>query len=381
MSPDVLVIGAGIIGGACAYSLAAAGLSVVVADRAAVASGTTGAGEGNILVSDKMPGPELDLQLRSTKLWRQYAEDLAGKTFELEAKGGIAVAMSSGQQEALAELSRKQAAAGVDVHKVAAGDLLKLEPHLVPDVVAGRLYPQDMQVQPMLAAAQLLAAARRHGARLRLATEVLGATVASSRVTGVVTTQGRISAGWVVNAAGPWAQALSQRLGAPVPVSPRRGFILVTEPLPPIIRHKVYSASYVATVASSSAALQTSTVVEGTHSGPVLIGASRERVGYNSTLSVPVLRQLARGATQLFPVLAQVRVIRAYAGFRPYSPDHLPVIGVDPRIDGVVHACGHEGGGIGLAPATGEMVAELLTGGQTHVSAEPFSPARFAGGG
>jgi len=80
-------------------------------------------------------------------------------------------------------------------------------------------------------------------------------------------------------------------------------------------------------------------------------------------------------------VLAQVRVIRAYAGFRPYSPDHLPVIGVDPRIDGVVHACGHEGGGIGLAPATGEMVAELLTGGQTHVSAEPFSPARFAGGG
>jgi len=94
MSPDVLVIGAGIIGGACAYSLAAAGLSVVVADRAAVASGTTGAGEGNILVSDKMPGPELDLQLRSTKLWRQYAEDLAGKTFELEAKGGIAVAMS-----------------------------------------------------------------------------------------------------------------------------------------------------------------------------------------------------------------------------------------------------------------------------------------------
>jgi glycine/D-amino acid oxidase-like deaminating enzyme len=166
-----------------------------------------------------------------------------------------------------------------------------------------------------------------------------------------------------------------------VPVSPRRGFILVTEPLPPIIRHKVYSAGYVATVASSSPALQTSTVVEGTRSGPVLIGASRERVGYDSTLSVPVLRQLARGATQLFPVLAQVRTIRAYAGFRPYSPDHLPVIGVDPRIDGVVHACGHEGGGIGLAPATGEMVAELLTGGQTHVSAEPFSPARFAGGG
>jgi len=224
-------------------------------------------------------------------------------------------------------------------------------------------------------------AARQRGATLQLATEVLGATRAGSRLTGVVTTQGRMSAGWVVNAAGTWAQGLSESLGAPVPVLPRRGLILVTEPLPPIIRHKVYSADYVANVASSSASLQTSTVIEGTLSGPVLIGSSRERVGYDRSLSVPVLRQMAREATRLFPVLARVHAIRAYAGFRPYSPDHLPVIGLDPRVEGLVHACGHEGAGIGLAPATGEMVCELMTGKRTHVAAEPFSPTRFAAGG
>ena len=165
-----------------------------------------------------------------------------------------------------------------------------------------------------------------------------------------------------------------------MPIQPRRGLILVTEPLPPVIRHKVYTADYVANVASSSASLQTSTVIEGTLSGPVLIGSSRERVGYDRTISVPVLRQMAREAVRLFPVLARVRAIRAYAGFRPYSPDHLPVIGPDHRLEGLVHACGHEGAGIGLAPATGELVCTLITGTPPPVPAEPFAPARFAAG-
>ncbi len=381
MPSDVIVVGAGIVGAACAYSLAAAGLSVVVVDRAAVAAGTTGSGEGNILVSDKGPGPELDLQLRSTELWRRYAQELPPGSFELEAKGGVTVASTSEQQEALAGLSGDQRGAGVDVRPVSPAELLELEPHLVPDVVGGVFYPQDLQVQPMRAAAQLLAAARQRGATLELATEVLGATTSGSRLTGVATTRGSLSAGWVVNAAGTWAQTVSESLGAPVPIQPRRGLILVTEPLPPVIRHKVYTADYVANVASSSASLQTSTVIEGTLSGPVLIGSSRERVGYDRTMSVPVLRQMAREAVRLFPVLARVRAIRAYAGFRPYSPDHLPVIGPDPRLGGLVHACGHEGAGIGLAPATGEMVCALITGTPVPVAAGPFAPARFAAGG
>jgi D-hydroxyproline dehydrogenase subunit beta len=380
MSSDVIVIGAGIVGAACAYSLAAAGLSVVVVDRAAVAAGTTGAGEGNILVSDKEPGPELSLQLRSTGLWRRYAQELPPGSFELETKGGVTVASTAEQQEALSELSRGQAGAGVEARPVSPDELAELEPHLVRDVAGGVFYPQDLQVQPMRAAAQLLAAARERGAALQLATEVQGATTSGSRITGVVTTRGRLSAGWVVNAAGTWAQTVSDRLGAPVPIQPRRGLILVTEPLPPVIRHKVYTADYVANVASSAASLQTSTVIEGTLSGPVLIGSSRERVGYDRTISVPVLRQMAREAVRLFPVLARVRAIRAYAGFRPYSPDHLPVIGADHRVDGLVHACGHEGAGIGLAPATGELVCALITGAPPPVPAAPFAPARFAAG-
>ncbi|NEA01714.1 FAD-dependent oxidoreductase, partial [Streptomyces sp. SID10116] len=166
--------------------------------------------------------------------------------------------------------------------------------------------------------------------------------------------------------------------GLELPVLPRRGFVLVTEPLPRVVRHKVYSAEYVADVASGSAALQTSAVVEGTPAGPVLIGASRERVGFDRTLSVEALRRLAGQAVRLFPALARVRAIRTYAGFRPYLPDHLPAIGPDPRLPGLLHACGHEGAGIGLAPATGALIAAVLTSNQLPLDATPFAPERFA---
>jgi glycine/D-amino acid oxidase-like deaminating enzyme len=136
----------------------------------------------------------------------------------------------------------------------------------------------------------------------------------------------------------------------------------------------------VADVASDSAALQTSPVVEGTPAGPVLVGASRERVGFDRTLSLPAVRALAAGATGLFPFLAGVRALRTYAGFRPYLPDHLPAIGPDPRAPGLFHACGHEGAGIGLATGTGQLIAQALTGHTPDLDLGPFRPDRFTEG-
>ena len=107
------------------------------------------------------------------------------------------------------------------------------------------------------------------------------------------------------------------------------------------------------------------------------MGQGRERVGFDRTVSYDVLGRLAAQARALFPVLGSARVQRTYRGFRPYCPDHLPVIGLDPRVDGVVHACGHEGAGIGLAPATGRLVAQALTGSATSMPLDAFSPVRF----
>jgi len=371
----VVVVGAGVVGAACAYFLARAGVRVTVVERGAVAGGTSGRGEGNLLVSDKPPGPELSLALRSLTLWTDLASTL--DDFEYEAKGGLVVASTPDGLAALLRLADDQRRAGVSVESDV--DLRSSEPHLRDGLAGGVFYPQDSQVQPMLAAARLVHAAVGQGASVRNGCTVTGVELdASGAVRAVRTSNGPIPTGAVVNAAGTWASSIASLAGVTVPVRPRRGFILVTEPLPAdTVRHKVYSAEYVADVASSASDLQTSAVVESTRSGTVLIGASRERVGFDATFSLPVLARLAAQAVDLFPVLGAVHAIRAYYGFRPYSPDHLPIIGPDPRVPGLLHACGHEGAGVGLAPATAELVTAAITGTAPPVDPDPFRPDRF----
>lgn len=362
------------VGAACAFYAARAGLDVIIVDRGPVSGGTTGAGEGNLLVSDKEPGPELDLALLSGRLWAQLAEGI-GEFVEYEAKGGLVVASTPGGLTALERFAEEQRAAGVVAEPVGGDGLYALEPHLAPGLPGGVYYPQDCQVMPALAAAHLV---RASGARLltgRTVTDVLRRT--DGAVDGVRTDLGDILAPTVINAAGTWGGELAALAGVALPVLPRRGFVLVTEPLPRLVRHKVYAADYVADVASDSAALQTSPVVEGTAAGPVLIGASRERVGFDREFSLPVVRALAAGATKLFPFLSDVHAMRSYLGFRPYMPDHLPAIGPDPRVPGLVHACGHEGAGIGLATGTGHLIAQLLGDRTPDLDLTPFRPDRF----
>ena len=159
-------------------------------------------------------------------------------------------------------------------------------------------------------------------------------------------------------------------------VRPRRGHIVVTEPLPPLVRHKVYEASYVNTVESDDAALLSAAVVEGTKSGPILLGSSREMVGWDQRLNVDAIGMIAKRATALFPFLRHVRAIRAYLGFRPASPDHLPIIGADPDVPGLWHATGHEGAGVGLAPGTADLLRALIVGDPPPVEPAPFDPGR-----
>jgi glycine/D-amino acid oxidase-like deaminating enzyme len=382
---DAVIIGAGIVGAATAASLAAGGRRVCVIDRAGPLGGTTAACEGNLLVSDKLPGPELTLALRSLALWREFAAE-HGADFEFEPKGGVVAAHSPGQLAAVADLAGRQRAAGVEVSALDEAGLRELEPQLADGLAGGAWYPQDCQVQPMNAAMAYLAAARRRG-RLVLARAEATGLEPTAGAPVLVTGAGRISAPVVVNAAGPWSAEVASRLGSWLPVRPRRGHILVTEPLALLIRHKVYEADYVGTVAGDADGVSYSAVVESTASGPVLIGSSRDFGGlapgspaWPGPAGQPeatVLAEIARRAVALFPFLRRVRAIRAYTGFRPACADHLPIIGPDVSVEGLYHATGHEGAGIGLAPATAELIAALADGTGPAVDPAPFAAARF----
>ncbi|MEV8344247.1 NAD(P)/FAD-dependent oxidoreductase [Streptomyces niveus] len=376
----VVVIGAGIIGAACARELAVAGFDVLVLDRAGAAAATTSHGEGNILVSDKGPGPELELAQLSRQLWPEVlaavGENSAG--VEWDPKGGIVVATTAEGAEGLRRFADTQRAAGVRAEAMDSDALTAAEPFLTERRTAAVYYPDDAQVQPAGAATALLADALRAGARLRTGSEVRGAVVRGGRLTALRTADGPVAADVFVNAAGPWSGEVARRLGVPLDIRPRRGEVLVTTPLPPTVFHKVYDADYVGAVGSGAGDLQTSAVVESTRAGSVLLGSSRRRVGFDDRLRPEVLSAIAAKALRLFPSLAGVHVMRAYGGFRPYVPDHLPVIGADPRLPGLWHATGHEGAGIGLSVGTARLMREMLTGSQTTIEASPFRVDRPA---
>ncbi|WP_375001302.1 NAD(P)/FAD-dependent oxidoreductase [Aeromicrobium sp. CTD01-1L150] len=385
MSVDVAVIGAGIVGAACARSLASRGLSVAIIDRSAAAAGTSSHCEGNLLVSDKAAGPELDLARHSLALWPALAEQLADElgpdmpAVEFEPKGGLVVTTTEAGARPLIDFAQQQRDAQVDARVVSVAQALQHEPWLNPEITAAVHYPEDCQIQPTIATEALLASARRHGAQTYYHQEVVSLLRdAQGHAAGVRTTREDIHAGAVIVAAGPWSGDLASRLGAPVPVLPRRGTVLVTSRMPHRIFHKVYDGDYFGATQSADAALQTAAVVESSQAGTVLIGSSREQVGFDESLRVDVYAEMARKALRVFPFLSGASIMRSYGGFRPYVPDHLPIVGEDPRVPGLHHASGHEGAGIGLSVATAELLTALIGGGTPRSPLGEIDPSPFA---
>lgn len=383
MISSAIVIGAGIVGASCARSLARRGVEVTVVERGTAASGTTAGGEGNLLVSDKGPGPELDMALHAAALWPALTVELAEELgigfppIEYEQKGGLVVATTDAGAAPLLEFAAAQRTAGVQAQVLSAAEALQLEPDLNPAITAAVFYPQDAQVQPVIAAEALLASARLNGARVAQHSSVTGAIRdGDGAIVGVTTTAGAIRADAVVVAAGPWSGEVAAALGVLLPVRPRRGVVLVTSRMRHRVFHKVYDADYVGAVGSDDAALQTSSVVESTAAGTVLIGSSRQQIGFDDSMRTDVMAQIAAKALRVFPFLADHNVMRAYGGFRPFMPDHLPLVGPDHRVPGLWHATGHEGAGIGLAPVTGDLIAAMMTGAEPSLDATPYSPAR-----
>jgi len=377
-SPDVVVIGAGIVGAACAHFLARAGASVRVYERSYPGSGSSGACEGNILAWDKELRRELPLAVRSAELWADLAAALPDD-FEYDRKGSIVVAETEAELAAARERAAVLAAHGVAGEVLDADGLLAEEPHSAGDLPGGVLYPGDAQVEPRLATGALVHAAERAGARVLRETPVERIERdARGRATAVHTAGGRVATDAVVVAAGVWTPAVLAAAGLDVPVKPRKGHILVLQRSPVRFRRKLSEAGYVSAVEFDGDGLQVAMVVESTPSGTTLLGSSREHAGFDVGVDLDVAAAVARRAARFFPILRELQVLRMYAGLRPLSPDHLPLIGPLAGAANVCVATGHEGAGVGLAPATGELVSAWYTGAAPAVPLEWFSPDRFA---
>jgi glycine/D-amino acid oxidase-like deaminating enzyme len=372
---EVAVVGAGIVGAATAFELQERGVDVALLDRGAVSSGTTGLGEGNVLASDKDAGPELDLTVAGLAVYDELEERL-GATARIRRKGAIVVHRDADGWDAEAARLERLRAAGVEGRLVGVDELREMEPQLTGEALGASFFVRDLQCDPRAIARALAAVV----GRVHTGTTAEEVEVGGGRVTGLRTSAGRVACRAVVVAAGAWSRDIVEPVGVALPLEPRKGQLVRLRPAQPdgrFIRHKVVEAAYLASVASADAALQVTTVVETTSEGDVLVGSSRERRGFDLSVDEAVSEAMVDRAASLFPRLRDLPVEAAWAGLRPWLPDHLPAIGPSQVVEGLWLATGHEGAGVALGPVTGRLIAQLYAGETAAVDTAPFAPDRF----
>jgi glycine/D-amino acid oxidase-like deaminating enzyme len=381
--PEVVVVGAGIVGAAIAWELARRGITTMLVDRGEVSGGTTGLGEGNVLCSDKDAGPELELTVLGMAVYDELEAEL-GEVARIRRKGALIVHPDARTWAAEPARAERLRAAGVAAELVGPEAVRALEPQLTGALHGALHVPGDLQCDPRAIARALAADAAARGAVVRTGAEVAAVVRAGDRgaVRGVRLTSGEIlHAGAVVLAAGPWTAPLAETAGLPLPLEPRKGQLVrlrLPEPDPRWLRHKVVDGSYLLSVTSQGTGVEVSTVLETTWDGHVIVGSTRERSGFDPRVDPALADAVRERAARLAPNLAGLDHHAAWVGFRPWLPDHLPAIGPSRRVEGLWLATGHEGAGVALGPITGRIVAAAIAGDPAPMDLAPFAPDRFA---
>lgn len=364
---DALVIGAGIVGTACALALQEAGMDVALVDASSPGSGVTSAGMGHIVALDESDA-ELDLCLLSIRLWRDFFDAHPG-VGEASHCGTLWVAETDAQLAQASYRAKRLAAQGLDVELMRGERLARLEPCLRPGLCGALRVSGDAVVYPPAVADFLARQLLARGGTLLQGQRItaLGAgsaTLASGE---------RIAAGCIVIATGVQvAQLLPE-----VPVSGRKGHLAITDRYPGRLSHQVVSMEY-GQVDGASGALAVAANVQPRPTGQWLVGSSRQDGQAGLEVDPAVLAKVLRSAIALMPCLAQMTVVRAWTGMRPASADALPLIGAHPGRPGVWLACGHEGLGVTTAFGTARLLAGQVLGRAGEIDASPFDPRRFS---
>lgn len=360
--PSACVVGAGIVGAACAEALAQAGCRVTVLESAFAGSGATATSMGHLVVMDDSPA-QLALTAWSRRLWTERASSLSPRC-EDDACGTLWVAAEEEEMARVRDKASVYAAHGEVAEVLDAAALREAEPSLRPGLLGGLRVPADRVVYPPATAGDLLDRARLLGADVRE-----GVPVEAVR-------PGRVRAGgaWheadlVVNAAGLAATHLTPGL----PIAPRKGHLVITDRHPGFLRHQVIELGYLRsahTLTRESVAFN----VQPRKTGQLLVGSSRELAGWDASIHRALVARMLERATSYLPALRSLGAVRTWTGFRPATPDALPLIGEwEP---GLYVAAGHEGLGVTTSLGTARLVADLALGRAPAIDPAPYHPRR-----
>jgi len=364
MNYDVAVIGAGIVGAACAASLSKSGLSVAVIDGNGIATGTTAAGMGHIVVMDDSEA-QFALTRYSQQLWEKLAIEMPGEC-EFESCGTIWVAADA---EEMNEVWRKHefySDRGVETEILDKKALRKAEPNLRVGLAGGLHVPGDRVVYQLTASQYLLNSVRLNGDL------IVGAPVSEITGSGVRLADGKtISAGMVINAAGINATALSPD----IKIDKRKGHLIITDRYSKFASHQLVELGYLRSAHGSESG-SVAFNLQPRATGQMLLGSSRQFGVDDENIDREMLRRMTSRAFEYMPGLKELSAVRVWTGFRPSTPDNLPYIGPSPTQENVYIAAGHEGLGITTALGTAELITDMITGREPAIPVEPYLPSR-----
>jgi glycine/D-amino acid oxidase-like deaminating enzyme len=362
---DVLIVGAGIVGAACALELAKAGLHVTIVEERFVSAGATGASMGHIVVMDDSEA-QFALTHYSQVLWEELRDELP-LNVEYEKCGTIWVAAD---EEEMAEVRRKHSyyrARGVHSEILDSKVLQQAEPHLRVALAGGLLVAGDSVIYPPAAASFLLQKAAELGATLHVGKAVVSLANGNARLADGTT----FSASRLINAAGQFAPKLTPG----VQVKPRKGHLVITDRYPGTVRHQLVELGYLKSahsLTSDSVAFN----IQPRKTGQLLIGSSRQYNAEHDEVDSAILSRMLQRAFEYLPAAVSFSGIRVWTGFRPATPDKLPLIGPWIEDPTLYIATGHEGLGITTSLATGKLICAQILGQTPAIPVEPYLPSR-----
>jgi glycine oxidase len=367
-STDVAIIGGGIIGCSIAYYLRKQGVNVAVFDQGEIGMQASSAAAGILapLGSLSGPGPFANLLLASWSMFPSLVaelEEASGIGVEYEQTGTLRVVRTEHNLSNLRKRMREWQPLGLHVQWLDADEVHRYEPLLSSDVSGAIYAPQESQLKATKLTRACAQAAANRGANLYGRTEILGIQSDQRSVTGLYTAQGEtIACNHLIVATGAWTSQCGSWLDISLPVTPQRGQILtVKQPKQPL-QHVIFGeAVYLAPKKDHT----------------VVIGATKEEVGFDKHVTAGGLAWLLSTAIRLAPLLDGCAVEQTWAGLRPKTPDNHPILGNAPHWENVTLATGHNSVGIMLSPITGQSIADLITKGHVADVIKPFGAERF----
>ncbi|RSZ59011.1 FAD-binding oxidoreductase [Massilia atriviolacea] len=364
---DAIVVGAGIVGAACALALRDEGMTVALVDAATPGAGVTAAGMGHLVALDES-ADELALCLLSLKLWDAFMQDHPG-VGEPSRCGTLWVAEDEHQLAEARQRAERLSAHGWHAEALDGGQVARLEPALRRGLCGGVRVRGDSVVYPPAVAQSLCEQFGRSGGSLHLGRRA--AAVLNGAL--MLDDGARLEAPALVVAAGVQCAQLMPEL----PVFARKGHLAITDRYPGTLSHQIVSMNYGQSAAGEDA-LAVAANVQPRPTGQWLVGSCRQDGRSDSAIEPAVLGAVLRSAIGLLPCLAGMRIVRAWTGMRPASPDGRPLIGAHPGRAGAWLACGHEGLGVTTAFASARLLADQIVGRASEIDATPYAPARFA---